>query len=796
MQRKIELVSSGLNNIWGFQLRGNGQWYGTEANDFGMSIVPMEVGTGYQGIGSDRIRPYQPWMPLLHGFRVGGTGISALAFADDTEGSFPEEWKDVALLANPITSSINAVKIVRNSDGSITAKHLEDLLTSDDDWFRPVNMEFGPDGCLYIADWYNKIISHNELPTTHPDRDKKHGRIWRIRHKSQKPREVLNFYEIPSKDLVAQLKSPSLWSKRAAWHQISDRPYKETKKLAGELIKLAGDDSQDETTQILALWSLEGIHHFDKKLMVALLESTKENLRRETVRSLASFSLKTDQLAELISNVAEDTNPMVRSQVLRTIEEYGSVNDDLLHVLIAACKPVLEGNEMGGSYERSFERYLARKALEKYATELALYVTPERATQHDISNLIWATQALPKEQKEIAFIDLWNRENFTVLDKTNFIITAEMLSNNEIYKMVRPVLESSKNALVHVNLALENQGRVQSNELSALLEKPVISLLKSGNEERINAGLKATAKLNLNNTKNAITDLIDEDTNDETLKLAIKALENHPIENQEVFEELASNKNMQFELRVLALHNLSKSNVNNAIKNLELWLPEMSQNQLKITATNLSGSKEGSTVLKELYKKGKLKLNAFDISSAERVFKSDKGDIIGKKILSGVKTRMKEEKLAYDMKFDKFMKIAEKNEGDPKEGESLFQTCLMCHKVGTKGQDIAPALDGSGMRENEALLTAILNPDAALESSYAVYRISKKDGSSIEGYLVKKDDRGTTIAFMGGSELFIQSSDIKSQGFLGGRSFMLKGLIDHYSEKQVSDLLSYIRTLK
>ena len=383
-----------------------------------------------------------------------------------------------------------------------------------------------------------------------------------------------------------------------------------------------------------------------------------------------------------------------------------------------------------------------------------------------------------------------------MLDKTNFIITAEMLSNNEIYEMVKSVLESPDNALVHVNLALENQGRVQSDELAILLENPVISLLKNGNEERINVGLKATAKFKVNNTKNVITDLINEDTNDETLKLAIKALENHPIENSEVFEKLASNKNMQFELRVLALHSFSKSNTNDAIKNLELWLTEMSQNQLKITATNLSGSKEGSTVLKQLYKGKKINLDAFDISSAERVFKSDKGDVVGKEILFGVKTRMKEEKLAYEAKFDKFMKIAEKNEGDPKEGESLFQTCLMCHKVGTKGQDIAPALDGSGMRENEALLTAILNPDAALESSYAVYRISKKDGSSTEGYLVKKDERGTTIAFMGGSELFIQSSDIKSQGFLGGRSFMIKGLIDHYSEKQVSDLLSYIRTLK
>lgn len=125
--KRIELVNSGLNNIWGYKLRGNGQWYGIEANDLGFSIVPMEIGTGFPGIGSERLRSYQPWMPELHKFRVGGTGISGVAFADDLEGTFPEEWKDVAFIANPITSSINAVRIVRNSDGTVTAEHLPDF---------------------------------------------------------------------------------------------------------------------------------------------------------------------------------------------------------------------------------------------------------------------------------------------------------------------------------------------------------------------------------------------------------------------------------------------------------------------------------------------------------------------------------------------------------------------------------------------------------------------------------------------------------------------------------------------
>ena len=282
----IELVTAGLNNVWGYQLRGNGQWYLTEANDLGHSVNPAEPGTGFTGIGNEKLRPYQPTLPRLHKFRVGGTGISGLAFADDTSGSYPEEYRDVAFLANPITSTINCVKVVRNPDGTVTAKHLPDLLKSKDDWFRPVNIEFGPDGCLYVADWYNKIVSHNELPTTHPDRDKSHGRIWRIRHKSQKARSIPNLYKTANKDLIKNLQSPSLWEKRSAAFQIQDRQAKE---LAPALTQLLINADTQKTTRIHALWALENLGAYNGKTIVALLANKDGDIRREAIRSLASF---------------------------------------------------------------------------------------------------------------------------------------------------------------------------------------------------------------------------------------------------------------------------------------------------------------------------------------------------------------------------------------------------------------------------------------------------------------------------------------------------------------------------
>lgn len=794
--KKLELVSSGLNNIWGFQLRGNGQWYGSEANDLGYSVAPMEPGSGFPGIGNERLSPYQPFIPTLHEFRVGGTGISGTAFADDISGSFPDEYKNVAFLANPITSSINAVQIVRNPDGTVSAKHVPDLLTSEDDWFRPVNMEFGPDGCLYIADWYNKIISHNELPTTHPDRDKSHGRIWRIRHISQKPRIIPDFNVVKTEELVHHLKSPSLWEKRAAWHQISDRPLSETKGLATELVAIASNESQDEVTRIHALWSLEGIKQYDATLLSLLLKSPLHDLRREAVRSLASFSLNPAEVASSVKELMEDTNPAVRSQVLRTLTEVSSADQSVVDILVRASKPELPGNAMGGAYERRFERFLARKALEQYAVELQTYLNAPIATDIPIANILWAIQALPVGQKEKSFLKFWPQSHITTLDESTFIAIAEMLGNQEIYEAVKQVVQNPVNAANIVKLALQNQARVQSPEMANMLLVPVNTLLQSDSQANIDLALDVIGRFKMEKSRDAIISLIKDQTSDNTLKLALKALEINPKTSQEVFLGIVQNKKLSFDVRAAALNSLSKVSTNDGERVLLKWIPDLKATEKTEMVSILSGSRQSAAVLMNVYEQKGLDLSAFNLSAAERIVNTHRNDQRGKAIMEGVKKREEEKKKAFDGDLSRYMAIANKNGGNPNQGKVLFQTCLLCHQVGNKGQNIAPALDGSASRDYEAIITAILNPDAAVESNYAVYRVRKKDGQSIEGYLVSKDDRGTTLAFMGGSKVFIDAGSIQNQGFLGGRSFMTKGLIDNYTDKQVADLLSYIRTLK
>ncbi|MEO6006031.1 MAG: PVC-type heme-binding CxxCH protein [Opitutus sp.] len=789
---RFNVVTCGLNNIWGLQLRANGQWYGTEANDLSWSVVPMEPGTGFRGIGNDRIRPYQPWFPELHKFRVGGTGISGLEFADGMANGFPSEWSDVALLANPITSTINCVRVVRNPDGTVSAEHLPDLLKSKDDWFRPVHLEFGPDGCLYVADWYNKIVSHNEVPRTHPDRDNTHGRIWRIRHVSQKRNPVPNLVQVPDDKLVRHLSGGTRWEKRAAWHQITDR---HATQLAPELVAVVKNQQADVATRIHALWSLEGLKHFDAGLIEELLRSREDDLRREAVRSLLSFGLTASQLAHYVSSLADDPNVMVRSQVLRSLVDFdGEATNEMVGILVRSCRPELPGNALGGPYERKFERFLARMALEKHGRELMAYLDDASAANEPAANRFWAIQALPLDQRERYFIGLWSEISATPWDVSTYIEIVNALGNPAIRRVVEPYFLEPAHARTLVALANDSVGQVAADVLPLLLKPAVQQLLRSKEKSDRLAGLQAADRYGVRDLEVEELALIDS-SDREVTRGALVALQRYPSDAARVaFERVFENPAAAFELKLTALNAMIKTAAHPAAKSLERFLGSLSEFEGYELTSALSSSKAGGTFLLSLLESHQLAAGKIDNSTLVRLLNLE---LNSERLNLLKRERDQGRQASLEQRLQTFTEIARSEAGDSKKGRAIFTVmCLSCHRVGEEGVGFAPPLDGAGYRDEKALLTAILNPDAAIEYSYIVRRIQKNDGSTLEGFLEKQDDRGVTLRMMGGASVFVGQSEVKALQVVMGRSVMPEGLIDHLPPGDVADLLAYIRTLK
>jgi putative membrane-bound dehydrogenase-like protein len=217
---EFEVISTGPNNIWGLVITGEGETFIQEANDYGYPIMPFHEYAYYPGGMEALKKSYQPDFPPQAEFRMGGTGLSGLALIES--GSLKDkEAAHTMAVANPIISKIQTIAMHR--DGAYwKLAQLPDLITCDDPFFRPVALTNGPDGCIYIVDWYNKIISHNEVPRAHPDRDKTRGRIWRVKPKAAKT-EIHDFTKLSTEELVESLGKQPVGKVHLAWQELLDR---------------------------------------------------------------------------------------------------------------------------------------------------------------------------------------------------------------------------------------------------------------------------------------------------------------------------------------------------------------------------------------------------------------------------------------------------------------------------------------------------------------------------------------------------------------------------------------------
>ena len=185
----------------------------------------------------------------------GSTGIAGVvSYAAE---QFPEPWRGTVFIGNVVTSRINHDRV--DWHGSTPVGVLQpDFLTSDDPWFRPVDLEVGPDGALYVADFYNKIIGHYEVPLTHPGRDRERGRIWRIVYRGDEPHEAPeglspNWSELPVPALIDQLAHPNLAVRLRTADVLADHP--EAKVNLGMLAAVLDRSSPERRAH--ALWVLQ-----------------------------------------------------------------------------------------------------------------------------------------------------------------------------------------------------------------------------------------------------------------------------------------------------------------------------------------------------------------------------------------------------------------------------------------------------------------------------------------------------------------------------------------------------------
>lgn len=239
--------------------------------------------------------------------------------------NFPPEVQGNYLLNNCI-GFLGVLQYRMKEDGSgFSATPVEPLLSSDDPNFRPVDLQFGPDGALYICDWFNPLIGHMQHSLRDPNRDTSHGRIWRIRYTQ---RELVKPPKIAGASVPELLELLKVYEDRTRFRARRELRIHPTATVIREVKKWIGNlDKNDKNYQhnlLEALWVCQHHDVVQEKLLSQLLSSPDYRVRAAATRVLCYWRDRVKDPLKLLEKQVNDKHPRVRLEAVRALSFFDS----------------------------------------------------------------------------------------------------------------------------------------------------------------------------------------------------------------------------------------------------------------------------------------------------------------------------------------------------------------------------------------------------------------------------------------------------------------------------------------
>jgi len=301
----VQQFTFGQVNPFGMCLDSHGHFYTADCHS--SPIYQLIRGSYYPSFG----KPHDGtgFAPLVIQHNHDSTGLCGIVFNQSTH--WPEEFRNNIFIGNVITSRVNRDKI--NWHGcSPKGVEMPDLIRTRDPWFRPVDLQYGPDGALYIADFYNRIIGHYEVRLDHPQRDREMGRIWRLVYRGTKAKQLAKPLDLTKAKLdsaIAELSSPLLARRMTATEFLVD----DIGVAAAQPLSQALSQA-DATPELKAhgAWVLHRLAKLDETAFLRLAKDDSALVRSHSRRIAGTQKKWTTIVHQTVLDGLSDDSPHVR----------------------------------------------------------------------------------------------------------------------------------------------------------------------------------------------------------------------------------------------------------------------------------------------------------------------------------------------------------------------------------------------------------------------------------------------------------------------------------------------------
>ena len=696
---------------------------------------------------------------------------------------FPDDWQGDA-----ITCDFRAHRIVRfkisDKGSSYVTQEMPDVLRSGSVHFRPIDIKFGPDGALYIADWSNPIIQHGEVDFRDKRRDHVHGRIWRVAFKDRPLVKKTDLTQLDNGALLARLTSPNGFDREKTRRMLKERGADSVlSDLEQWAIKQTGEQALLE-----ALWVYQGLDVVNKPLLDRLLEAKDGRVRTAAVQVLDEWA---DRIADAEARFAKriaDEHPRPRLAALRAITRKPT-EKSVSAALSVLDKPTDNYLDYAAwlSMNDIEESWLAMVRADRWnpdgrenQLEFALKsMSAEKAS--DVLGLFLNGKTIPEDG---SWIEIIARAGTAIeLKQLHAQLTGGTLSTGG---QVRAL-----NALSHASRLRNLRPGVQ--------KESVAEFFASGDQavQVASLGLAGTWK-GLGAKYDGLVELASgRKTATPVRQAAINAIrEIGGAKAVQVLKPLGQEKR-NTEARHMAVTALAVLDINEAAP---LAIEALDDCKTEAAALNLwralLGVKNAESALaKTLPRKRFSKVAA---KAGLRAIREGGRSLQSLALALPSSAGLKDEDITLSRSEIRALTKAVEQSGDPARGELVYRKlelgCVVCHAIGGAGGRVGPDLTSIGASAPlDYLVESLYYPNRKIKEGYHSLVVETRDNQVLFGMLEREDDTQLILRNVANQSTAVAKANVRKR--TQGNSLMPSGLIERLERQDQIDLFSFMSRL-
>lgn len=789
----VEQYCAKGSNTWGVDQAPDGEFFFSQANGNHIDHVVMpenalargRVGrtTGFQNI-EDHTRSFPLMSWTKQAYRqidwVGNFTAAAGACIYDG-GAWPAKYDYTYYVTEPTINLVHQ-DILKPTGVTFTASKSaetegKEFIGSTDLWFRPIHERIGPDGAMYVLDFYNQAAVHNDTrgpkhdpqsnAAIRPDRDHYFGRIWRVQNKEARTLPAVNLTKATILEKVKTLEHPNKWARLTAQRLIVEG--KLTAAIPALLV-LAENEQAPAFGRIHALWTLEQLGALKQPQAATALGKALRSKDSVVARNaLAIAALQNDAPASrskyeqaMIERI-NDASPRVRLEALLALQEVATSPE----IVSAVTK----------AYPELKDQWLQSAAVGVAA----------RAPMEFLSAALAASQTSGMDSLISALAtQIAGSADGTLAGRAVVAAAAAPASANAIKLMLLETLSRETKAGEAPAWTPELKQAAQ-NLLASPDQSLAIAVLPLVGRWDKSGSLGAPVKTLLDQLTPKLNDATQSDEQRGRLSASLLSVRrlNPEILNL-VGGLLGSGTSTALQRSVIqSLGAIAEPQVGAVLAGNYSKLPD----DLKDFALNeLFKRADWAMAILDAVQAGKFSLNTLGPVAISRLRTFSDSAVATRA------NRMIDEARGPEVK-EKNALIAQltplvKQPGDAAKGKQLFtQNCAVCHRFNGEGKDVAPDLTGMGVHGAADLIIHIVDPNREVEPNFYAWSIETQDGETYEGVLAR-ENRTSLLLRNSVGDKEIKISDIKHRKNTG-LSLMPNGL-EALGAPALRDILSYI----